>query len=242
MNARLVPGVLAVASAIAFFTTGSRAVVAQDSENAASGLRVIELFTSEGCSSCPPADRLLTELSQRSDVLALSFHVDYWDRLGWRDPFSSKAVTQRQYAYAASFQSDRVYTPQAVIGGNTEAVGSRASDVIARLSSIVPANTDLKIAVKTTRGTRRVSLETAADVAKVTIALVQPMATSEVGRGENGGRTLSHTNVVRDFVSTVPVEGRAIGEVSVDTELPGLFLAVYTHANDGTILSARVIP
>src|SRR6266705_4449724 len=85
---------------------------------------VVELFTSQGCSSCPPADALLGELAKRGDVLALGFHISYWDSLGWKDPLSSKSATERQKAYARHFTDGRVYTPQMVVDGTSEMVGS----------------------------------------------------------------------------------------------------------------------
>src|SRR5713101_2054972 len=94
---------------------------------------VVELFTSQGCSSCPPADALLGELSRRAGVLALGFHISYWDRLGWRDPLSSSASTERQKAYARRLTGGQVYTPQLVVDGTSEMVGSDREAVLAAL-------------------------------------------------------------------------------------------------------------
>src|ERR1700756_302855 len=103
---------------------------------------LVELFTSEGCSSCPPADALLAELAGRPDVLALSFHVDYWDRLGWRDPFSSPAATERQQRYAELLRLATVYTPQMVVDGKWQAVGSDRAEVEQALGSAAGTRDD----------------------------------------------------------------------------------------------------
>jgi hypothetical protein len=99
---------------------------------------VVELFTSQGCSSCPPADALLNELAGRKDVLALGFHVDYWDRLGWKDPLSTTGATMRQHDYAAEFGRNEVYTPQMVIDGKRQAVGSNRAAVLQAITEAQP--------------------------------------------------------------------------------------------------------
>src|SRR5436190_8037368 len=99
---------------------------------------VVELFTSQGCSSCPPADALLGELARRGDVVALGFHISYWDRLGWKDPLSSEASTARQRDYARRFHGGQVYTPQIVVDGTSEMVGSDRDAVLAALGAARP--------------------------------------------------------------------------------------------------------
>src|SRR5712671_6375700 len=100
---------------------------------------VVELFTSQGCSSCPPADALLGELAKKGEVLALGFHISYWDSLGWRDPRSSKSSTERQKAYARRFSDGRVYTPQIVVDGSSEMVGSDREAVLDAVRAARPA-------------------------------------------------------------------------------------------------------
>ena len=109
---------------------GAAAVPAVAGEGA---LNVVELFTSQGCSSCPPADALLADLADRDDVLALSFHVDYWDYIGWKDPFASPQYTQRQRVYSQVFGKRYVYTPQMVVNGSFEMTGSDRAGVLKRI-------------------------------------------------------------------------------------------------------------
>ncbi len=188
---------------------------------AADAVAVVELFTSEGCSSCPPADALLASLAADPRVLALSFHVDYWDELGWPDPFASPASTSRQRAYAASLGARGLYTPQLVVGGADAFVGSdrgRATAGVASALAHAPAvHVTLSVRADTeaalTIGTRA---DGAPDGSLALVALVQRAATSQVRAGENAGRTLHHVNVVRTF-ATRPLGG---GSSRVSLELP----------------------
>ena len=157
---------------------------------------LVELFTSEGCSSCPPADRLLESLDPLAIVL--SEHVDYWDRLGWRDPYSGHANTERQEAYARGFGIPGPYTPQMVIDGITEFVGNdgrRAMDEVAR------ARLRPKIGVHLARTPAgvEVQIDAAARAADVWLALADESGTSQVAAGENQGRRLHHVAILRSL-------------------------------------------
>ena len=156
---------------------------------------VLELFTSQGCSSCPPADRLLGQLVRRPGVIALAWHVDYWDRLGWRDPFSSREATLRQQAYARSIGGE-VYTPALVIGGVRMAVGSDASAVDAAIATS-PGG---RISVGLTRGAAGLTGEIGPASQPVSALLVfyLPEHTTLIGAGENGGRKLTEYRMVRE--------------------------------------------
>ncbi|MEM8945809.1 MAG: DUF1223 domain-containing protein [Planctomycetota bacterium] len=171
---------------------------------------VVELFTSQGCSSCPPADKLLIGLAEIGEkhqlpVYCLSFHVDYWNSLGWRDPYSSEQFTKRQRQYAAAFQSNRVYTPQMIVGGEIEFVGSRGRDAQQAIQSALaaPATSTVTLETSVSADRRTVSVSYAvhdsAPAEKLNIALVQNSASNEVPRGENSGRSLAHVHVVRVF-------------------------------------------
>jgi hypothetical protein len=182
------------------------------------GVAVVELFTSEGCSSCPRADALLNELAGEADprVLTLAFHVDYWDSLGWRDPFASPESTARQRAYATALGDDGVYTPEMIVNGTEAFTGSdrsRATAAIARaLGSPSLARLDLSPAPPAARtSTLDVAyrVEGAPPGAVLDVALVEDGLSSRVLAGENAGRTLRHESVVRAWATRVlgPGEG-----------------------------------
>ena len=173
---------------------------------------VVELFTSEGCSSCPKADALLGELVAETrasgrNVLLLSFHVDYWDGLGFPDPWASSAFTARQRAYARMFQQSGVYTPQAVISGTDEVLGSDASGVRARielaLSRAAPVRVDAALTPGDAGGIDvAYSLDGPIVGAVVHAALVERDLVDTPAAGENEGSTIRHDDVVRAFETT----------------------------------------
>lgn len=170
---------------------------------------IVELFTSQGCSSCPPADRLLSRLTEVAgpgvEPLTLSFHVDYWDRLGWRDPFSSPEWSARQSRYAQAFGSNRVYTPQIVIDGRLETVGSDESEVRRLLAEAVAAKARGQVEVSARLGAKELRVDASARLpaglaqgpCELIIAVVESGLTTQVERGENEDRRLANDTVVR---------------------------------------------
>lgn len=175
-------------------------------ENAATPV-IVELFTSQGCSSCPPADLVLQELTSHENVIALSLPIDYWDNLGWPDTFASPQHTERQRQYAAVLENARVYTPQMVINGHIDVVGSRRDDVFA---AIEKESNRQRPTVEISLTTRDEALEIGLDDAPESLADVEasvwiaPFHTGPqqvaIKRGENGGRELSYSNVVQGLM------------------------------------------
>lgn len=165
---------------------------------------VVELFTSQGCSSCPPADGFFEQLAARDDVLALSLHVDYWDYIGWEDTFGSPANTARQRGYAAAAGRKMVYTPQMVVNGADHVVGSRYRDVTDVIDKHL-ARPDNGVEVQVRRVGGQVVLQARAATPQETPLVVQcalymPEATVEIARGENTGRTITYTNIVTELI------------------------------------------
>ena len=172
------------------------------------GFALIELFTSEGCSSCPPADEAVEEIQKKyndKDVLVLSYHVDYWNKLGWKDIFSDASFTQRQEYYSNIFRLNNIYTPQVVVNGKKEFLGSDKSKLInnieEQLNEISAVSIKLN-AVQNTEGKIDVHYSAEGTDPKkehAILILVQKMATNEIKKGENTGRTLHHINIVRNI-------------------------------------------
>jgi hypothetical protein len=194
---------------------------------------VMELFTSQGCSSCPAADRLLTRLGAAPELstrlFPLAFHVDYWNHIGWTDPFSSRPWTERQRRYARELSGGRVYTPQLVVNGRTQTVGNDEEEVLALLREALarkPA-ADLHVQLSAAGGPDRLRAQVTAEMARapeakakaleLLVALYQKDLTTSVGKGENEGRKLENDYVVRQLerAGKLPAEAGARTEAAV---------------------------
>jgi hypothetical protein len=172
---------------------------------------IVELFTSQGCSSCPPADALIHDIAGdaklRGHVIPLVFHVDYWDRLGWRDPFSSAEWSQRQVRYANTMRLSSAYTPQAVVGGTREFVGSNhaALDVALEGASNSKMRGEVALTARRDRDTVVVSIHASVPAeTDLMLALTQDGLITKIEHGENAGRTVTNDAIVRRLVRVEP--------------------------------------
>ena len=164
------------------------------------GPLVIELFTSQGCSSCPPADAMMHDLAKRDDVIALALHVDYWDYIGWKDIFGRSENTARQHAYARAANATTVYTPQMVINGTDHVIGSRPMQVMNAIEA--HSNRGNPVAVTLTRAGDEVQIKATTSVSgEFVVQLVRftPEQTVAISRGENAGHTYSYANIVKSW-------------------------------------------
>jgi hypothetical protein len=195
---------------------------------------VVELFTSQGCSSCPPADAFLTDLAKRPDVLPLSFHVTYWDYLGWKDPYSLSEATARQREYARNLGYDGVYTPQMVVDGTTGFVGSSRPEGLKAIAGA--ARKPIPVSVIRDGQTLLINIGPGSGQAKVLLVGFDPAHETPIGRGENSGRTLKESNIVR---SLTPVGAWSGPAVELRPSPPaGEGFAVLLQAEDGRIIGA----
>ncbi len=192
---------------------------------------VVELFQSQGCSSCPPAVAVLNTLANRPDVIALDFAVTYWDRLGWKDTFARPAYTARQWDYAQSGGRQNVATPQMIVGGRIAIVGNRQAEVDATIERARASIVNVPILVTALT----VSLPTVRTAKLATLWLVRydPRTIQVAIRaGENGGRTISHRNIVRTLVSLGSWNGEA-KTFKLPAAVPGLDDALLLQAGRG---------
>lgn len=199
-------GIVAVSAAF-MNIRNAKAMKNLKTENNAKGFAVVELFTSEGCSSCPPADKFLESLqtdNRNKDIYLLAFHVDYWDHQGWKDRFSDAEYSKRQGQYAEWMSLRTIYTPQIVVNGASEYVGSNSGAILGAISAELetPATGTLTLDARKDGNKLNIAYQESGNAkgAELVLALVQRSAHSDVKAGENSGRKLSHAQVVRHML------------------------------------------
>ncbi|RUM96234.1 DUF1223 domain-containing protein [Pseudaminobacter arsenicus] len=213
---------------------------------------VIELFTSQGCSSCPPADALFQEFAKNPDFVALAYHVDYWDYLGWRDKMSKPESTERQYGYMRSFGSRSVYTPQVVINGRIHVNGAKRADIMDGLAELDEAGQGMSVSVSVERSGDSLMIQAGpsqdgSGKAHLVLVYFDPPTPVGIGTGENKGRTVTYWNAVSD----IQTGGMWHGEAAT-YELPAskiarnggcavLLQSVSKEGEPGPVLGAAVL-
>jgi hypothetical protein len=200
---------------------------------------VVELFQSQGCSSCPPANAALNLLADHEGVIALSFAVTYWDHLGWKDSFATPAYTQRQRNYNSALHGDGVYTPQVVLNGARAIVGNGKGE----LAGAVAKTAGLSGGPAISASNAMVHVGKGSGKANVWLVRYDPRVRDvAINAGENGGRTLPHRNIVRQLVKLGGWSGAAADYPLPKTEETGLRTAILVQRSDGgAIYSAKLI-
>lgn len=200
---------------------------------------VVELFTSQGCSSCPAADRILADLTERDDVIALALHVDYWDYIGWKDEFASPANTKRQRAYARAGDRRMVYTPQMIFNGGAHVEGANGMKISRAIDASRSGNAP-EVQISRRGDSLRVRVAPARLDQPVTVQLVRfdPRRTVEILRGENRGKKLTYTNVVTEWRPLTKWDGRRPLDISTDVKGREGIAVLLQYPGPGGIVSA----
>lgn len=208
----------------------------------ADGPVVVELFTSQGCSSCPPADELLGQLAGRDDVIALALHVDYWDYIGWTDTFATPAFTQRQHGYGHAAGSTVVYTPQMVVGGVDHVVGNRPMEVADTISAHRATPNPVTVQADTTGSGWQIRAVWVGDgqapAMVVQVVTYSPSEEVEIARGENAGLTTRYHNIVRSWQVVSDWSGGAPFEARIDPVADMPHVVIVQSEGYGAILGA----
>ena len=206
---------------------------------------VVELYTSQGCSSCPPADRILAELAQRDDVLPLALHVDYWDYIGWPDEFADARFTARQKSYARASGDSMIYTPQVIVAGRTSLIGSKQAAIEAEIARHRAAPDPVELDVSRTASGIRVSAVLADGVAPrpLLIQLVpfMPRARVDIRGGENRGAVIDYANIATDWRVVGEWDGTGTWSSDVSVKPPAAILVQEAGRGPGSILGAHRI-
>lgn len=209
--------------------------------HAQSNMVVVELYTSQGCSSCPPADDLLAKLAKRDDVIPLALHVDYWDYIGWKDVFGNPAYTARQKAYAKASGHRTIYTPQMIIDGTENLVGYKPMKVADLIHENLQNAAPVSLSVE--RKGNKVQIQASlvqGPKQKMVIQLVRylPLETIKITRGENKGRTIDYANIVTDWTEIGTWDGRKPVSMSAKAPGPEPVVIIVQAVGPGRILAA----
>ncbi len=201
---------------------------------------VVELFTSQGCASCPPADALLAELGKRDDVIPLALHVPYWDHIGWKDRFASPENEKRQRGYARAGGWRMIYTPQMVIMGAEHVVGSRADQVDALIAQHAAKPPHVALSLERHDGQVWIRAEAIGEMAPCDVHIVRYDAAHEVmiNRGENAGRTITYTHIVQDWDMAARWDGTGVYESAVAAAEGEHIVVILQAPKNGHIMAA----
>lgn len=205
---------------------------------------VVELYTSQGCSSCPPADAILTGLAKRDDVIALSLHVDYWDYIGWKDDFADPRYSDRQRAYARYAGARTVYTPQMIIGGMDHIVGVKPARLEQLIRHFNGKTETVSLRVERNGATLRVRANAADPLPRGSVVQVvryNPSERVDIHRGENAGRTIVYSNIVTDWQRVAEWDGRKPLSLNVKAAGGAPVVVIIQEPGPGPILAARAL-
>lgn len=206
-------------------------------------LVLIELFTSQGCNSCPPADALLAELAERDDVLPLALHVDYWDYIGWKDKFARPEHTARQKAYAHVAGASTIYTPQMVVGGTDHVVGYKPMRVADYMKAHEATLSDVEVQAEIVDGTMQIKCIVKDGVTmpkeiNVDVVRFNPSETVDIKHGENAGETISYANIVTGWERLAKWDGQGVLEVDTAMAGDGPMALILQEPGPGRVLAA----
>lgn len=205
---------------------------------------VVELFTSQGCSSCPPADEIISKLVDEDNVIVLGWHVDYWDYLGWKDEFSRPENTQRQMGYRDRWNLRSLYTPQAVIHGEAQIIGSDERKVRMYINQFQADGSPLELNLSQTGNTANIRVSAKGSGLPATdIYLVKiiPETSTEIARGENAGKTIKYVNVVEEMIWVADWNGRSTKSVNAPLDGGSDYIVLVQAKEFGPILGAEYL-
>ena len=210
----------------------------------ADGPVVVELYTSQGCSSCPPADAMLHDLAKRTDVIPLALHVDYWDYIGWTDSFADPDHTRRQQNYARVAGASTIYTPQMIIGGQDHVIGTKPMEVADAIQAHRSASTGVSVRVQRSGNRLQITGQTSRSLPQGTIVQVvrfAPEQTVDIRRAENAGRQLTYSNIVTDWRTVGEWTGRGELELSANVSGAAPLVVIVQEAGPGAVLATAVL-